>query len=348
MERDKAIDIARGISILLVLMGHSAFIPSSILVFIHSFHVPLFFFISGMVFSYSKYPQFKDFLKSKAKSLLIPYFLLGIIVISIDKAYRVFKNGQAITNFFSAGYFKNIQGLFVGYRLNGPYYSFWFILVLFVSMLAFYFIAKNVDKYKKKNAIYISIAVILSALGCVLIKFVKGFVWSLDIVPIALSFVTFGYLVKINKEKISNKLMYFDWIIPVLAINLVCTYFNYSLYGKSHLFACNVGNYFLYILQSIFGIWLTMIISNKIGSSKILEYIGKNTLIFYMFHSKVFFPIFDDILGSFNLSKSLNFIIEIIATTLLLCILSYIINKFLPFLLGKFEIKNNNAQNIKT
>lgn len=339
MKRDKVIDIARGISMILVLMGHCPFVNRNLKIFLCSFHIPLFFFISGMVFSYSKYPKFKDFLKSKTKSLIIPYFSLGIIVIIIKRIYILSKKGL-ILEFFNLDFLKDIRGLIIGYRLNTEYYfSFWFILALFVAILLFYFIAKYVDKSPKRNAIYIIITIVSSFIGCIIIRFVKGFVWSLDTVPIVIAFITLGYLIKLNKEKILDKVLCFDFIIPALLINGTCTYFNYKICNLTDLYACNIGNYFLYMLQSISGIWFAMIVSDKIGNSKILEYIGKNTLIFYMFHSQVFFIISNDILNNYKFSNNIKFIIEISTTSILLCGLSYIINKFLPFLLGKFGKK---------
>lgn len=47
MSRIKWIDNARAIGILLVVLGHSL-IPASIQTYIYSFHMPLFFFLSGL------------------------------------------------------------------------------------------------------------------------------------------------------------------------------------------------------------------------------------------------------------------------------------------------------------
>ncbi|MBR6033909.1 MAG: acyltransferase family protein [Clostridia bacterium] len=81
MERDKTIDIARGISMLLVLAGHLSCVPKPFKIFLLGFHMPLFFFLSGTVFSWKKHPKFRHFLKNKVIKLIVPYFLLGIVVI---------------------------------------------------------------------------------------------------------------------------------------------------------------------------------------------------------------------------------------------------------------------------
>lgn len=339
MNRNKAIDIARGISILFVLAGHSPFIDTNLKIIICSMHVPLFFFISGMVFSYNKYPKFKDFLKAKSKGLLIPYFSLGLIVIFIVRFYKLLKQGSLLS-FFDVQLWGNIKAFVVGYRLHDYYYGFWFIYALFVGIIIFYFIAKRVDKSPKRNIIYIVITIVSSAVGWLIIQRVKGFVWSLDLVPIVISFITLGYLVKLNKEKILEKILHFDIAILLMIVDGVIIYLNYRICRYTDLYACKVGNYFLYMLESIIGIWIALIISHKIEHSNILEYIGKNTYIFYMFHSQVFFRIFENEIKIFNLGKDTKFVIEMITTTLFCCAISFLINKYLPFLMGKFKTKD--------
>ena len=49
MQRYEHIDIARGVAILLVVLGHSCLtVENSLNRFILSFHMPLFFFLSGV------------------------------------------------------------------------------------------------------------------------------------------------------------------------------------------------------------------------------------------------------------------------------------------------------------
>lgn len=66
--RDSFIDILKGIGILLVIWGHS-----SLFLFneIYSFHMPLFFFLSGCFFNVNA--TVSTFVKKKFKQLLIPY-----------------------------------------------------------------------------------------------------------------------------------------------------------------------------------------------------------------------------------------------------------------------------------
>ncbi len=55
MKRESKIDVAKGIGCLLVLLGHSLYINKHLKNWIFSFHMPLFFFISGYLFNFDKY-----------------------------------------------------------------------------------------------------------------------------------------------------------------------------------------------------------------------------------------------------------------------------------------------------
>lgn len=75
-QRDLTIDIAKGITIFLVVWGHNTFGT-----FAHEkiflFHIPLFFFLSGFFF---KEIQFTSYLKSKTQRLLFPFVFYWIFI----------------------------------------------------------------------------------------------------------------------------------------------------------------------------------------------------------------------------------------------------------------------------
>lgn len=83
------IDIAKAICIILVVIGH--YIPETHPVWygamrsvIYSFHMPLFMFASGFVYVATyRETGYIDFLTRKARRLMIPYFVVSLLVISI-------------------------------------------------------------------------------------------------------------------------------------------------------------------------------------------------------------------------------------------------------------------------
>lgn len=72
VQRDATLDIAKGICISLMVIGHAT-PPSLLWGFIYAFHMPCFFFITGWLLSDKYIDNIKLGLKSKFKSLYIPF-----------------------------------------------------------------------------------------------------------------------------------------------------------------------------------------------------------------------------------------------------------------------------------
>lgn len=81
------IDVAKGIGMLLVIYAHVNYTPGQ-LAYIYSFHMPLFFLLSGMMFDREKYGTFTAFMKRKVQTMVCPYLLFyllsWIIMLAID------------------------------------------------------------------------------------------------------------------------------------------------------------------------------------------------------------------------------------------------------------------------
>ena len=77
-ERSHYLDILKGIGIVFVVFGHVTHI-GWLRTYIWGFHMPLFFFVSGVLFERERYGNFISFVKRRFKSLVIPYFLFSLI-----------------------------------------------------------------------------------------------------------------------------------------------------------------------------------------------------------------------------------------------------------------------------
>ena len=80
------IDAAKGFAILLVMMGHSD-PPEVVMTWLYTFHVPLFFFLSGYVFKIKNGENFLSFVRRKIFTLVVPMILFSIVSILIDVIY---------------------------------------------------------------------------------------------------------------------------------------------------------------------------------------------------------------------------------------------------------------------
>ena len=82
-QRLEYIDIAKGIGIILVVIGHCISGQSIPGMYISAFHMPLFFIISGMCFNDTRYPQFLPFFKKRAKTLFMPLIYFTAIILAL-------------------------------------------------------------------------------------------------------------------------------------------------------------------------------------------------------------------------------------------------------------------------
>ena len=129
-KRIDTFDIAKGLVILLVILGHMmwlSLIPSQ---WIFSFHMPFFFIMSGLFFNPQKYNSWIEYLTLKTRTLLIPSTLLTLLLC-------------AITESLSLGY-DIPKCLFIGERLP----IVWFLFTLFFTEIIYYFISKVISPYR--------------------------------------------------------------------------------------------------------------------------------------------------------------------------------------------------------
>lgn len=76
------LDVAKGITIILMVFGHTS-IPKFVSDFIWAFHMPLFFIASGWCTNWKREGVCK-FITKKANSLLLPFVVYSVIVLSIN------------------------------------------------------------------------------------------------------------------------------------------------------------------------------------------------------------------------------------------------------------------------
>ena len=122
-------DVLRGIGIVLMIMGHVSF-GAAFSKYIHAFHMPLFFFVSGYFHKGEKYVKSIDFIIQKAKTLLIPY---TVFVCICQVLHYIYTGTYSITYFFVSYFSSNHNRIDVA----GAY---WFLLCLFTAEIIFYFI----------------------------------------------------------------------------------------------------------------------------------------------------------------------------------------------------------------
>ena len=82
-ERIEWIDLAKGMSIILVAYGHMGLAGVPVLgSWLASFRMPFFFLVSGLLFDAAKYPSLKSFLQRRWSTLIRPFFIFSALVLA--------------------------------------------------------------------------------------------------------------------------------------------------------------------------------------------------------------------------------------------------------------------------
>lgn len=180
------IDIAKGILILFVILGHSP-INEWTSACINSFHMAAFFCLSGMTYSY-RCGDLKNFLVKKSKGILLPYIEFSIILL----LFAYLKKIANIGNNFDL--LEGLESIIVPIsgRTSTSVYGLWFLPCLYLIELV---LALSEWLNSKKYVLgYIFMLFVLIA--CLLLYFFTGVASILSILPIGLCFVFLGIKLK--------------------------------------------------------------------------------------------------------------------------------------------------------
>lgn len=288
MPRDRIswIDVCRGIGIILVIYGHGLSAHTFRYV-IYSFHMPLFFFLSGIVFHHRQHQAFWPYVKKSFRGILIPY--LGFAMLSFllwlpDAALHLTMS-QLVTQFLSTFYGNSNNGYLAFNNIL------WFLPCLFVVRIAFMLITQRTTNTK--------------SLGFILaLTSLLGYAFSLALPSLKLPFGTetaitglvfygLGYLWSTHAGQLQRVMQSRVRLLTISIISLGLMYafasFNFSLYGQQIDMRLNhLNNYALFYFGALFGILGCISVSILIRQNNLLEYIGRHSLPLFAFHLLVF------------------------------------------------------------
>lgn len=287
MQRQEWIDSARGGAILLVVIGHSG-CPEVLDNLIYSFHMPLFFIVSGYLFNFEKWSilGYKSFVYSRFNSYIRPYFILCGVNYLICLIIELFQNGIHSSSISLMG--KWLFGILyvypsVDYMPNCT--PLWFLVALFLSSILFYMILK-VGKRFIRNTIIVFIAMIDALLSYYISEQLP---WCLGAALIGVCCMYFGYCLRDSSRLECGILV----LLPLICIGFMSAYIN----GRVGIGANIIGrNPILFWVSALSLSFVFLSIAIRIGRNrklKLLNWYGKNTIIFMGFN--YFFNLFTQI-----------------------------------------------------
>lgn len=336
------LDVAKAIGIILVIVGHieKNHLSESVSGFIFSFHMPLFFIVSGMIIRLKKEAEEPLFvlLKKKACALLVPYFWFSLIYIIID-IVRLIMGYDEPTVIISA-----LINTFTLYADS----TLWFLPALFIADITFIILNNRL----KSLSPFVFIG--MAAIGYIIEKFwLKSFgdsIFSVIFINImsvfirgfiATVFVMIGFMVFniIPKEKPAIIKRIIAFVSGAVALTGV--FFLSKANITVDMRRIELGMVPVFFLTSVLGTLGVTLISVSIWKLKFLEFFGRNTLIimcshlnFYILFWSMQYALFLN--NYINHAKSYIFVLNVVIACLLMeTVLIFIIRKCFPFVIGR-------------
>lgn len=270
-KRDTTFDIMKCFGIIAVIIGHLSSIGHQ---FIFSWHMPLFFIVSGY-FYHEK--DVKSMIKNDAKRLLLPYFATCLIIVAYYLFISLISGNNQVNYWIYATLFANGSSNHTSlYFAHFPQIgAIWFLWALFWC--------KNVFNYiiQKARTFYFSICLIVSIIAILIDNYIINLPFAFLPGMAAIIFYALGYIIRQRGGFIALPIIFAVLIIGVWILaftfsdmSLVRCYFqNYPL---NILGACG-GTYFIWLLSRWMSKFQTLIVS-------FIVWVGRNSLTFLCIH----------------------------------------------------------------
>ena len=358
------LDMAKGIGIFLVALGHMEDIATGTRVWISSFHMPLFFIISGILMAVKDEPA-KDLMRSikkRFRGIIIPYlwFSLSYFIIDIGNLYIV-KNIDLHTFIVDTISSVTFYGMSV----------LWFLPALFLASSGFLFLKKKLpDKVLSWLLIVIAIVAYMIKLqfaklyaaneGSLSATSLINIVYIFLRAAIGQSFVGYGYYAKKLFDKFTgsgSKAAGFINTRPgmlttgviLIVVNIVLAMQN----GCADLRNILLNNVMIYYLAAFTGCFGIIQILKAVPPTGLVTYFGRNSLIVMACHIN-YYILYAGIklawlVDSYNKhAKHYVFVaVTMITVFALSAVVIEVINRFFPFVLGRKYEKKTGSKDVK-
>lgn len=284
MKRIVWIDYAKSMAIFLVVLlhVHCTYEVSKI---INAMIMPMFFMLSGYLFSYDRNPSQLRFVRKRLRQLLVPYLWINIVAwMAWVIILRHFGEDAAS----EIEWHTPLRGIFIGVAPMLVHdIPLWSLLSFFVVEMVFYPLGRKIPWA-------CAIGLIALALSLGLYVFFPERISSLPLVIgpslAGLVFYTLGYLWHRAESVWQINTVVFGWPATVIYILIFAVAFDANGYVDFYL--CHFGDYFLFFISSLTGslavISLMRGLASLIGNSRLVCFISDGTLIICGFHLLVF------------------------------------------------------------
>ena len=321
-QRISFFDVAKGLLMLMVIYGHcmnwnrDVIMDKDIILLQpvqniwQSFFMPAFFVVTGMCSNFDR--AFKDFVIRNFKSLLIPCWVFTLL------------NPFELPNIHLVSAIKVIV-------LYGGDSVFWFLPTLFFSKVIYWMLRKYppLSRSSKWMALFLLIlsfsSIFLNEVSSIPNYYFFHQVFNLTI---------YLFIGEALKQYINdNKIMV---IILSIYITIVCFLMGieYTVPSVTRAFHCSIRQYPLYLILSVLGSISILQVSKWINRNSILEIIGRESLVVFIFQSYFlvnFMNIYKESFLAHGYIGSVFLLISTIVMDVISCLfMSWLLHRYYP------------------
>lgn len=331
---------------LLVIIGHvgDELQGSFNLKFVYGFHLVMFFLLSG--YNFRKKTPDREYVNDKFRRLMVPYFFTCLAIIITDainghflhydssvSAVTNIISGDLIRSFFASGSYTYFGTMDLGTRIG----ALWFLPAMFVAMLIFQVLLHITD-----NPAHLGFcSAVIAITGYISARFI-WLPFSIQSGMFAVFFLWLGY--EIKRNEILELIKWYHYIVALLVF-LAGIYFDY----------CNVAfviawssDIILATIVGLSGCLLVYFVSTLLKNSRVLSYIGKNSMLVlctHLYALETMYPYFNRIVNKTGLQGDYRVLPLIVINIIFAVIAAFLVDIVLRITTEiRHRILNRKAQ----
>lgn len=251
------VTLAKGLAICLMVVGHSGVPCSWIGYTIYSFHMPLFFILSGYCFKEVYLEKPVQFVWRKIKGIYLPFVAISLVFLGLHNAlyhWHLYDSsagfgGYGVQLYSMQDFLQQIRYIIISMKCNEDLVGgFWFLKELFWGNLIFYGVLLLTKQIKWVTPLLL--------LG--LTYMMRHTMWHIHFVNVnwmsfyAATFITIGYLLNSYQIVLEKR-----WILVLLSVlSIGGVYLNSIHMGMTEQTIASCG---LYLLTATAASWLIFI-----------------------------------------------------------------------------------------
>lgn len=274
--REKWIDNAKGIAMLLVIIGHVSGGLTGIMKFnwVYGVHMVMFFILSG--YTLKKKDFTIEYINGKFLRLMKPYFYtcIAILVTDVLNVCFILRDGSIaavssiiavdlLRSFFASGSITIFGNIELGTRIG----AIWFLPAMFFALIMFQWLLNRTNDDRKLG---LSVTVI-ALLGYITARFI-WFPFSIQSGMMALFFIWIGY--ELKKYSVLQKIKWYHYAIA----QIIFLFGIYQDFCMVNFVTADMSDIFISPIVGLSGCLLIYLISKLDAKGKILAYIGQVSL----------------------------------------------------------------------